>query len=91
MAAAIAHTFNNQLQIVTANLELAARELPQDATGPAKRLTAAMLASDKAAEIVGLTLTYLGHALARLAPLDLSDVCRRSLPCLKPRCRNTCA
>jgi two-component system cell cycle sensor histidine kinase/response regulator CckA len=83
MAAAIAHRFNNLLQIVTANLELATRELPQDATGPAKKLTAAMLASGKAAEIIGQTLTYLGHAFAQRAPLDLSDVCRRSLPMLE--------
>jgi two-component system cell cycle sensor histidine kinase/response regulator CckA len=83
MAAAIAHRFNNLLQVVTANLELAARELPQDATGPAKKLSAAMLASGKAAEIIGLTLTYLGHALAQRAPLDLSDVCRRGLPMLE--------
>jgi len=83
MAAAIAHRFNNLLQIVMANLELAARDLPRNETGPAAKLTAAMQASSKAAEIIGQTLTYLGQAFVQRAPLDLSDVCRRSLPMLE--------
>ena len=83
MAAAIAHRFNNLLQIVMANLELAASELPRDETGPAMKLTAAMHASSKAAEIIGLTLTYLGQTFVKRAPMDLSDACRRSLPMLE--------
>jgi CheY-like chemotaxis protein len=42
-----------------------------------------MLAALKAAEISGLMLTYLGHSAAKHELLDLSEICRRSLPLLQ--------
>lgn len=82
MAAAIAHTFNNQLAVVIGNLELAIMDLPLDAK-PVTELTAAMEGARKAAEVSGLMLTYLGQKTGLHAPLDLSDSCRQSLPFLE--------
>jgi len=81
MAGAIAHTFNNLLAVVMGNIELTMEDLPQ--TGePFERLNAAMLATNKAAEVSGLMLTYLGQSVATHELLDLSSVCRNSLPML---------
>jgi len=82
MAGAIAHTFNNQLGVVIGNLELAMMELSQG-TSPHAKITAAMKASNRAAEVSGLMLTYLGQSFDKLEPLDLSDACRRGLPMLR--------
>ena len=82
MAAAIAHYFNNQFEVVIANLEMAIYELPQG-MGPVDRLTSAMQATEKAAEMSGLMLTYLGQATGKSEPLDLSEACRQVLPNLQ--------
>jgi len=83
MAGAIAHHFNNQLQAVMGNLELAMmKELPQGAK-PIERLIAAMQAARKAAEVSGQMLTYLGQTPGKHEPLDLSEACRQSLTLLQ--------
>ena len=82
MAGAIAHHFNNQLQAVTLNLEMARRELAAKA-GPADRLAEAMQSARKAAEVSGLMLTYLGVTVGQTEPMDLADACRRCLPLLR--------
>lgn len=82
MAGAIAHHFNNQIGVVIGNLEMAIDDLPQG-TGPVNKLTTAMKAAGKAAEIGGLILTYLGQTPGKREPLDLSEICRRSLPVLR--------
>jgi PAS domain S-box-containing protein len=82
MAGAIAHHFNNQLGAVIGNLEMAMMELSREA-GPHAKITAAMKASERAAEISGLMLTYLGQSYDECEPLDLSDACRRILPALR--------
>jgi nitrogen-specific signal transduction histidine kinase/CheY-like chemotaxis protein len=82
MAGAIAHHFNNQLGTVMGNLELAMIDLPQGAQSHAD-ITAAMQAAHRAAEVSGLMLTYLGQTAGKREPLDLSEVCRRSLPMLR--------
>jgi PAS domain S-box-containing protein len=82
MAGAIAHHFNNQLQAVTMGLEMAIKELPRNSE-PAAILTIALQSAAKAAEVSGLMLTYLGQKIAKIEPLDLSDVCHRSLPMLR--------
>ena len=78
MAGAIAHHFNNHLAAVMGNLELAMGDLPQGA-GSDERLTDALHAAREAAEVSKLMLTYLGQAEARPEPLDLSEICRRSV------------
>jgi len=79
MAGAIAHHFNNQLGVIMGNLELSVGEPPVDA-GP---LTDALQAARKAAEVSRLLLTYLGQSSGNHAPLDLSEICRQSLPMLR--------
>lgn len=82
MAGAIAHHFNNQLHAVMMNLELAMEELPRNA-GVNGSVSAALASARKAAEMSGLMLTYLGQTGAKPEPLDLSAVCRQSLPRLR--------
>jgi PAS domain S-box-containing protein len=88
MAGAIAHHFNNQLQVVMANLELAASNRPENGElsqglGLGQGLSTAMRAARKAAEISTQLLTYLGQSQVNLEPLDLAEVCRRSLALLQ--------
>ncbi len=82
MAGAIAHHFNNQLQVVMGNLEMAMDDLPRgmDTLGT---MTEAMKASRKAAAVSTLMLTYLGQTPGNQEPMDLSEVCRQSLPLLQ--------
>lgn len=82
MAGAIAHHFNNQLQVVLGNLELAINNLPPG-INPLESLASAMQAALKAAEVSGLMLTYLGLTPGMLEPIDLSEACRRSLTLLQ--------
>ena len=64
------------------NLELAIMELFQGAN-PHAKITAALKASNRAAEMSGLMLTYLGQSFDKHEPLDLSETCRRTLPMLQ--------
>ena len=79
MAGAIAHNFNNLLGAIMGNLEMVKDSLPP--TGPPlQQLTAALQAADQAAEVSSLMLTYLGQSFIKLTPLDLTLLCRNSLP-----------
>ncbi len=82
MAGAIAHHFNNQLGAVIGNLELALLELPKGTRGQ-ESVAKAMKASNTAAQMSGLMLTYLGQSFDKLDLLDISEVCRRDLPLLE--------
>ena len=81
MAAAIAHHFNNQLQGVMGNLELAQQALPANC-GAGENLTAAMQSARQAAKVSGLMLTYLGQTYGRMEALDLAETCQAYLPML---------
>ena len=82
MAGAIAHNFNNQLQVVIGNLELALDDMPPNASHGAN-LSEAIQSARKAAAISTQMLTYLGQSHVQHEPLDLSEACRRSLPLLQ--------
>ena len=82
MAGAIAHHFNNQLQVVMMNLQLAMQTLPRNAE-PVEKLTEAMHSARKAAEVSTLMLTYLGQTAAKHEPLDLCETCQRHMPMLR--------
>ena len=82
MAGAIAHHFNNQLGVVIGNLEMAIEDLPNE-TVPVKYLHDAMQGAQKATDLSGQMLTYLGLAGGKHTLLDLSETCRRILPQLQ--------
>ena len=82
MAGAIAHHFNNQLAAVMGNLELAQNELPPNSEA-GECLAAALKSAHKAATMSELMLTYLGQTKSQLEPLDLAEVCQRTLPLLE--------
>jgi len=81
MAGAIAHHFNNHLSAVMGSLELAISELPPGLA--AEQVSDALLSTCEAAEVSKLLLTYLGQSKVRHEAMDLSAVCRRSLPMLR--------
>jgi len=82
MAGAIAHHFNNQLQVVMMNLRMALQNSPQNAE-LVEYLTEARQAARKATEVSALMLTYLGQTAARHEPLYLCEACQRHLPMLR--------
>jgi len=82
MAGAFVHHFNNMLQVVIGNMQLAILKLPQDAVS-VKNITVAIQAARAGEKITSQTLTYLGHISDELKPLDLCDVCRLGLPMLQ--------
>lgn len=76
MAGSIAHHFNNKLQVVIGNLELASSD-PDRGAGSDEFLRAAMLAALQAAEMSTTMLTYVGSKTASRESLDLVSTCRR--------------
>lgn len=83
MASAIAHHFNNQLQVVMGNLEIAMDDPTQSAESMTS-LNEAMKATRNATHVSKLMLTYRGQMPGILmTPLDLSEVCRQTLPMLQ--------
>jgi len=82
MAGAIVHHFNNMLQVIIGNMQIAIRQMPRDA-GSVKNMTAAMQAAREAEAITNQTMTYLGDTSDKLEPLDLCDLCRLALPVLQ--------
>ena len=82
MARAIAHHFNNQLQTIMGNLEMAMDDLPQSEHQIGILMNEAMQAARKAAVVSGQMLTYLGQTFGKLEPVDLSEACRKSLTLL---------
>jgi signal transduction histidine kinase len=78
MAGGIAHRYNNLLQVVIGNLELASHDVPAGSE-PALALDVAMEAARRASDMGGMMLVYLGQTAARRAAVDLSRVCRESI------------
>uniref|UniRef100_A0A7C4MNN4 histidine kinase n=1 Tax=Desulfatirhabdium butyrativorans TaxID=340467 RepID=A0A7C4MNN4_9BACT len=82
MAAAIAHHFNNQLQIIIGGLELVVGRMPEG-SDTCSVLVHIQEAARKAAEISRMMLTYVGQTTGSCKQLDLSELCRNSLPFLQ--------
>jgi PAS domain S-box-containing protein len=81
MSGSVAHHFNNQLQIVMGYLGMVINELPPGDSRVAK-LAEAMRATQKASEVSGNLLAYIGQKQVKLEFLDLAELCRMSLPIL---------
>ncbi|MGD9973482.1 MAG: PAS domain S-box protein [Desulfatirhabdiaceae bacterium] len=82
MAGAISHHFNNQLQVVIGNLEMAMEDMTPGSDNW-DAMTEALKAARKTARFIGMMLTYIGQKSGKRDLLDLSDVCRQSLPTLQ--------
>ncbi len=79
MSGAIAHNFNNQLQVVQGYLEMVIRDLPPG-DSHAVDLAKSLQASQKASEVSANLLAYLGQKQVKLKSLELAELCRMSLP-----------
>lgn len=76
MAGAIAHFFNNQLNVVMGYLEMALDAFPENF--PQRRhLLESYQAARRSAETSALMLAYIGQTTEKGEPIDLSDVCRQ--------------
>jgi signal transduction histidine kinase len=82
MAGSIAHHFNNQLSVVTGYLQMVIGDLPPSDSRTVK-LKRAMSAALNASEVSGLLLTYLGQMTGKPERVDLSELCRVSLPLIQ--------
>jgi CheY-like chemotaxis protein len=78
MAAAIAHHFNNKLQVVMGYLELTLESLAKD-DKIINDLTTAKQAVDEAADMSRLMLIYLGQVTGPRVVLNLSAICEKIL------------
>lgn len=78
MAGAIAHRFNNDLQAIIGNLEMAINDCEVSASVP-PTLTAAMESAKKASEMSGLMVTYTGKIRGAKEKLDLAVWCKNNL------------
>jgi PAS domain S-box-containing protein len=81
MAGAIAHHFNNHLQVVMMNLNMTLADLPNN-TELAENLNFAMQSARKAAEVSTRMVAYLGQTHSQRETLDLAESCQRNLPLL---------
>jgi two-component system cell cycle sensor histidine kinase/response regulator CckA len=73
MAGSIAHNFNNLLMVVLGNLELAQEDLPEPST-TVTNIQRAINAAQRAADLSGMMLTYVGQLKKESVPVDLSQV-----------------
>ena len=78
MAGAVAHHFNNQLQVVMGNLEMVMENLASE-VGIRKPMAHALIASHRAADLSRRMLVYLGEISGKQSLMDLSNLCRESL------------
>jgi PAS domain S-box-containing protein len=78
MAGSIAHNFNNLLMVVLGNLEIAKADLPEGSTA-ASNIQRAANASQRAADLSSMMLTYVGQLKKESLPVDLSQIVKAVL------------
>ncbi|MGA6926493.1 MAG: response regulator, partial [Desulfosarcina sp.] len=78
MAGSIAHNFNNLLMVVLGNLELAKETLPEE-SATTRNIQRAVNASQRAADLSGMMLTYVGQLKKESVPVDLSHMVKTAL------------
>ncbi len=82
MAGAVAHHYNNLLQVVIGNLEMAMDDLPKGFHSYAE-VEDALRASRRAANLGGVMLTYIGESFAKQERVDLCELCGRLVSVLE--------
>ena len=82
MAGAIAHHFNNQLQVVMMNLEMSLGGYNSDPEQN-ELLKEALNSTNKASEMSSLMLTYLGQGCGKRERVNLSQILNQCLTLLK--------
>jgi len=78
MAGAIAHHFNNQLQVIMGNIEMATQEIPLGSMA-ARALAEAMDSAAKAVNLSTTMLTYLGHSFSEHQGCYLRELCLEAI------------
>jgi len=81
MAGGIAHHFNNMLGAAMGYLELVLYELPKDSPFRAN-IAGSIAASQRAAEICRLMLSYLGQTTGKKESHEFHDICREAIELL---------
>ncbi len=79
MAGGIAHLFNNYLQVMIGNLELALDELPDNSLAR-ESIIDAMDSARRSSDVSKMMLTYLGQTVVENKFIDISEFCRKNLP-----------
>ena len=82
MAGGIAHDYNNLLQAILGNMELALMKLPTDSASK-KYITNAMNSGKHAAHLTSMMLTYVGKGFIVKKELDLNELVRENVEMLK--------
>lgn len=82
MAGGIAHDYNNLLQAILGNIELAARNLAPDSAA-LKFIENAVKSGKHAAQLTHMMLTYVGKGLITKTELDLNKLVRENTDILK--------
>lgn len=83
MAGAIAHHYNNQMQVVLGALELLEADLPKAEAGG--NLAHAIRSTERAADMSRLMLVYLGQGSRNQDLHDLASLCRTHLPSIRAK------
>lgn len=82
MAGGIAHDYNNLLQSILGNIELASIKLDPDSS-PHKYISNAMTSGKHAAHLTNLMLTYVGKGFINKKELNLNELVRENAEMLK--------
>lgn len=82
MAGGIAHDYNNLLQSILGNIELALLKLPTDSASK-KYITNAMNSGKHAAHLTSMMLTYVGKGFIVKKELNLNELIRENVEMLK--------
>ncbi|MFZ2949336.1 MAG: ATP-binding protein, partial [Desulfuromonadaceae bacterium] len=82
MAGGVAHDYNNLLQSILGNIELASMNLAPDSE-PYKYLANALSSGKHATHLTGLMLTYVGKGLVNKTELDLNELVEENAEMLR--------
>lgn len=82
MAGGVSHDYNNLLQAMMGNMELALKELPPD-SAPHRFISTALLTGRHATHLTGMLLDYVGNGLMKKKGIDLNDLVRDNVDMLR--------